>query len=424
MHLKNFLRLGAFFLLFNTLQALLPVSAQAWMLMDDAEKAPKPYSLTGEGPIHPDKSTKLIPLPVYATLPNEGSTWGFMPVFLIYDEETARTTDIIAPSVSWNLIIRYTGTVRWYKYPSDHESIAFIMSGSTHVNWGGLLTYDNIPPETGALTHQFYLRYGRSIFYRFFGIGPDTVVGDETSHTRLKGDLRYRIGKNFAPNWNIGAKIEIARDLVQSIAASALPLSTERFAGTPGMGGASILSEGIDIRYDTRKDLDYSLNGTYVDLAVSPVQGLSASPNFVTFLFEARQLIEETDGLQGGARLLTSWATSRNAPFYYQSLLGGSFLMRGFQEDRFVDQGAWTVELEQRIRLFQTHIYGVTADWRVDPFFSVGQVFGQTGGPFSNVKYAGGLGFRAWVRPNVLGRVDAGYGGEGLKFYVELGYPF
>jgi hypothetical protein len=34
-----------------------------------------------------------------------------------------------------------------------------------------------------------------------------------------------------------------------------------------------------------------------------------------------------------------------------------------------------------------------------------------------------GLGFRAWVHPNILGRVDAAYGGEGLKFYVVLGYP-
>jgi hypothetical protein len=60
----------------------------------------------------------------------------------------------------------------------------------------------------------------------------------------------------------------------------------------------------------------------------------------------------------------------------------------------------------------------------VDPFFSVGQVFGEDNGPFADVKYAGGLGFRAWVRPNVLGRVDVGYAAEGLKFYVELGYPF
>ncbi|HZX64335.1 MAG TPA: hypothetical protein VFE76_03025, partial [Myxococcales bacterium] len=42
--------------------------------------------------------TRLIPLPVYATLPNEGSTFGAMPVFLRVCDENERTQSIIAPS--------------------------------------------------------------------------------------------------------------------------------------------------------------------------------------------------------------------------------------------------------------------------------------------------------------------------------------
>jgi hypothetical protein len=40
------------------------------------------------------------------------------------------------------------------------------------------------------------------------------------------------------------------------------------------------------------------------------------------------------------------------------------------------------------------------------------------------VRVAGGLGFRAWVRPNVLGRVDVAYATDGIKAYVMLGYPY
>ena len=98
--------------------------------------------------------------------------------------------------------------------------------------------------------------------------------------------------------------------------------------------------------------------------------------------------------------------------------------MRGYIEDRFIDQGAWTLELEQRIRLFQTHIYGVTTDWRVDPFIAFGQVYHDTPGILSHVKVTGGLGFRAWVRPNVVGRVDIATAGKAPQFYVEIGYPF
>jgi hypothetical protein len=35
-----------------------------------------------------------------------------------------------------------------------------------------------------------------------------------------------------------------------------------------------------------------------------------------------------------------------------------------------------------------------------------------------------GVGFRAVVRPNVVGRVDVGFGNEGPAIFATLGYPF
>ena len=110
-------------------------------------------------------------------------------------------------------------------------------------------------------------------------------------------------------------------------------------------------------------------------------------------------------------------------PFYDQASLGGEVLFRGFQEDRFIDMGAWEVEAEQRFKLFQTHIFGVVADWRIDPFVAAGQVYGQTA-PWEHVRVAGGAGLRMLIHPDILGRVDLAYGGEGLRAYVVLGYPY
>jgi len=123
-------------------------------------------------------------------------------------------------------------------------------------------------------------------------------------------------------------------------------------------------------------------------------------------------------------RLDWTAVSTSEAPFYDQGTLGGAYLMRGFTEDRFIDRGAWTIEIEQRSRVFQTHIYGVTADWRIDPFIAVGQVYGPLHELFSHPRVAGGVGFRAWVRPNVVGRIDVGAGGEGWKVYIEIGYPY
>jgi hypothetical protein len=369
-------------------------------------------------------NTKIIPLPIYATLPNEGSTFGFMPVFLVVDPDTAKTQSIYAPSISWNRVIDWTGTFRWYHYPSEDQALTVTASGSTHVNYGGLLIWEDLPKGAGQYTETAFVRFGRSIFFRFFGLGPDSKLSDETSNTRVRADLWYRRGWNLSPYFNIGPKIEYARDVVQSQTAPGFLSSTAVFPDAPGMSGGAILAESIDFRYDTRQNRDYSAHGQYADFEIGPVQGIVNGDSHWQATLEAKTLFEETERLTGGARLYWRYVTSPNVPFYYQSSLGGSFLMRGLIDDRFIDQGAWTAEFEQRIRLFQTHIYGVTADWRVDPFVAVGQVFHPGTGLFSRVRVAEGLGFRAWVRPNVLGRVDMAYAREGVNFYVEIGYPF
>ena len=56
-------------------------------------------------------------------------------------------------------------------------------------------------------------------------------------------------------------------------------------------------------------------------------------------------------------------------------------------------------------------------------FVAAGQVYGLET-PWANVRASVGVGLRVWVQPNVLGRVDVAWGGEGLKAYVVLGYPY
>lgn len=368
--------------------------------------------------------SKLIPIPVYATSPNEGNTFGFMPVILVVDPETSKTSSIWAPSYTFNQTIRNTGTFRWYHYPSEHQSLTLTAGASTHVNYGGLMVWDNRPLNSGAWTDNVFFRWGRDIFYRFFGFGPDTTAGMESSHTQLREDFRYRRGWNLEPHLNLGGTFEYFRNLIEPIGVPCISLSTEAFPDAPGIHGATVSSEAIDLRYDTRDQGDYSTDGIYVDWSIGRSQGISQSPSFWSTRFEFKSLIDEAQNLQGGLRFFSSYVTRSDVPFYQQSSLGGSVLMRGFTQDRFIAQGAWVLELEQRIRVLQRHIYGVTSDWRIDPFFSIGQVYGQDRGPLSHLRESGGLGFRAWVRPNVLGRVDIGITNEGVSTYVELGYPF
>jgi hypothetical protein len=371
-----------------------------------------------------ETSTKIIPLPIYATLPNEGNTYGFMPVFLVVESESQRTRSIYAPSVSWNEVIGFTSTMRWFYYPAPEQAFTLRLSASQRVNLQSLLIWVDRPREQGRFTDEALLRVERNVFFRFFGLGPETASDAETSHTRVHGVLELRRGYNLGSNFNLGARVSSAADNTVLRSVPGLPSSQEVFPNVPGMDHAAVLGGGADIRYDSRPDYEFSKYGFYSDFSVRWFQGLVNSPNFARFDFETKGLLEETHWLHLGARFSTSFVSARDAPFYYQSTLGGSYLMRGFTEDRFIARGAWTAEVEQRIRLFETHIYGVTAEWRVDPFVAVGQVFSERDQIVDHVRVAEGLGFRAYVEPNVLGRVDVAMAGEGLKVYVELGYPF
>jgi surface antigen Omp85-like protein len=373
----------------------------------------------------PGLTTQILPLPVYATLPNEGNTWGVMPVFLRVCPQGERTESIIAPSLTWNSVIHLTGTFRWFHYPSDDESLTLVASASTHINANALLVWQRLPKAAGAWTDEVTVRLQRDVFYRFFGLGPDTPVEAESSYTAVRAILSVRKGLNLADRLNLGVTFGLERLLVEDFGVPGLPLARKAFPDAPGMGGATLASQDLGLRYDDRRGGDYAERGFRLDVSGGAVEGLVGSPTFLRAGLEARGIVPEMAGVSGAARLFWSAVSSGQAPFYRQSSLGGALLLRGFTLDRFIDRQAWTIELEQRIRLFQTHIFGVVADWRVDPFIAAGQVFGSIENALSRPRAAVGVGFRAFVHPNVLGRIDVANGlGESWKVYVELGYPY
>jgi outer membrane protein assembly factor BamA len=370
-------------------------------------------------------SSELIPLPIYSTLPNEGSTWGFMPVILRVCPEDRRTESIFAPSVSWNSVIHVTGTFRWFYYPSEDSSLTLMASASTRINYNNLLVWQRRPTAAGASTDELLVRIQRNVFERFFGFGPDTTESAESSYTSLRFIASARRGWNVAEHLNVGVTLVLERDAVESIGVPGLPLATEAFPQAPGMKGPSLLaSQGLDFRYDNRRGGDYAEQGVLASAGGAFVEGLEGSPGFLRGGVEARVIWPQPWRVSGAARAYWSAVTTRQAPFYQQSSLGGSFLLRGFTERRFTDQQAWTVELEQRIRVVRTNIFGVVADWRVDPFVAVGQVFGGFADMFARPRVSVGAGFRVFAHPNIVGRIDVAYAGEGVKVYVEIGYPF
>jgi hypothetical protein len=368
--------------------------------------------------------TEPIPLPVYATNPNEGATWGLLPVILRVCPDDERTEAIFAPSLTWNSVIRYTGTFRWFHYPSADTTVTAIASVSTRTNFELLLRRLRLPTGAGAWTDEWWFRARRSVFERFFGFGPRAPVSAESSYTSRRFTANARRGLNVAPHLNVGVTLTLERDDVEAIGVPNLPLTPRAFPDAPGLQGATLATQGLDLRYDDRVGADYAERGFRVDLGGAVVDGLAGSPTFLRGTVQARAIVTELPRVSGAARLWASAVSTGRAPFYQQTLLGGSSLLRGFTDGRFVDRAAWTFELEQRIRVLTTDLFGVIADWRIDPFVATGQVFGRLADVVSRPRFAAGIGLRAFVHPNVVGRIDIAAAGEGTKIYVEIGYPY
>jgi hypothetical protein len=70
-------------------------------------------------------------------------------------------------------------------------------------------------------------------------------------------------------------------------------------------------------------------------------------------------------------------------------------------------------------------VFHVTADWEVAPFVDLGSIMSSLSHARArNFEFNPGFGLRALVRPNIVGRLDMGFGRDGPAVYVGLGYPF
>jgi outer membrane protein assembly factor BamA len=112
-------------------------------------------------------------------------------------------------------------------------------------------------------------------------------------------------------------------------------------------------------------------------------------------------------------------------PFFEQSSLGGQNNLRGFGMDRYIDKHLIAFSIEERIHVLRTKLAGVTADFELAPFLDTGQVFNSFKDvSFQDYRMTPGLGFRAIVRPNVVGRIDYGYSREGGAIFAGLDFPY
>jgi hypothetical protein len=385
-----------------------------------------PYPLTNETF---DEQVKVVtvPLPVIATSPNEGLTLGALSAFLLHNKNDEVST-LVAPQLNYNENFGVTGSLYGAFYPRPDRSWEINLSHSSRVNEDYEVRFIDRRFSTNIDMNAF-LYFFTDGSARFFGFQSSSLKENETNYGnqelgltvsvgyRLTNDLQLVIGERIR-------KVSIIRGAVKGI-----PFIREWFTPQeiPGINGFSSHAQRIGFEFSNLDSPTSPTSGGIARITVEfSSEALGSSDNYRHYDIEAKGYIPFKDARYISViRGAYNQTLGENVPFLERSILGGETTLRAYGRNRFIDSSYLLFNFEERIRLFRWRVFNVNADWELAPFVDVGTVVESILKTRSkNLQFSPGIGFRAIVRPNIVGRVDVGFGDEGTAVFVGLGYPF
>lgn len=369
-----------------------------------------------------------IPLPIIATSPNEGFTYGALTAFLLHNDKDEICT-LIAPQLNRNDNFGTTASIYGAFYPSPQRNYEMSLSKSSHVNQNYELRMRDQSLMGQKLEVNAFVYTFTDGSARFFGLGSSS---QETSETNF-GDKEYGITVSAGyPIFDrtqlfVGERfrqVRIVRGAVQKLPFLLDLYSPEQI---PGSDRFITHAQMLSLVYSTLDTAFIPVSGVRARLTVeASFDELGSSTNYRHYEAEVKGLYPVRDArFISVGRLAYSQTRGDAVPFLERSALGGETTLRGYGRNRFIDSSYIVLNLEERIRLFRWEVFGVRADWELAPFIDIGGVMKSLADlRGSDLEINPGLGFRAIVRPNIVGRIDVGFSREGPAVFVGLGYPF
>jgi len=409
---------------------LLPVLLAALMLSACTSMVPRdrlPYPLTNEASGEQVKVV-TIPLPVIATSPNEGVTIGALTAVLLHNKKD-EVTSLLAPQINYNKNFGVNFSLYGALYPSAEQSWEFNLARTTSENEDYEVRYINKALLEKRLELNIFPYYFTDGSARFFGFQQQSQKENETNYgdqefgfTLLAG---YQISKHFQVQ--VGERYRKV-NIIQG-AVAGIPFIRDRFPvqDVPGIDGFTAHAQKLAIVYSTLDSPNLPTFGGYARIsAENSAKVLGSSADYRHYEAEMKGFIPlDKARYITACRLAYNQTLGNDVPFLERSILGGETTLRGYGRNRFIDSSYLLLNLEERIRLFRWEIFDVTADWELAPFIDLGSVMKALDrADTSSFEFNPGIGFRALVRPNILGRVDIGFGKDGPAVFVGLGYPF
>jgi Omp85 superfamily domain len=431
----------------GSLVALLLAALSGSCLADDDQAVPAPPDAgggkSGAPPTPPPQlehwydvsRLPFLPIPSIGTDPNSGTTVGLLPVWL-HTDDNHDITRIVAPDITRNPYFGWGVHGRLFEYPSQDTQWSVVLGVRERVEREADTEYQFGRLREGPFTSTTDVDFDRDGTPRFFGVGNNTRLSDETNYTAQTTLIQEQLGWNLTHNWQLLYTIRKRVVNVLPGTLSSVPSIESLFPHVPGLGVDSELLNRYSVVYDTRDDLTAPRHGMRVVVygGAASRGGIFNDSLYTEAGADGRDYwsIRDDTVLATHASIRYMPSAERPLPFWVLSSIGGDTSdvggqqpLRGFGAGRFVDRDEFSGSAELRHTFWGFDAADTHVDLEVAPFVDVGHVWGHTGVfPIENLHKVGGVGFRALARPSVVGYVDVGYGDEGAAVFTGLNYPF
>lgn len=334
-------------------------------------------------------------------------------------------SDVPARSLSLFPILMYDSDIGFgfggkgiIKNHFEHdESFDLILFGSTKGEQWYMFNF-SIPDKelrqgtVYNLALDIKIEFDKILKSNFFGFGNDSEDNEyqfPREHTRLE----LILGRSFTKHFILENGYTILYSSVYDFE-NVNPIMT---TDIPGSG--EFLTSYLTYRLilDTRKSQihprgGWKLSGNF-DLADEILGG---DFNFQRYRIELNKYQELPINNHILAARLWMQHIEGTAPYYEQSMIGGTWSGRGYKKDRFIDSAFILSSLEYRFPLYK-RLGGVL-------FVDSGRVMrGIEQTTFKDWKTDWGFGLRYYLK-NFLVRFDTGFSEEGTRIFFHFGHVF
>ncbi len=369
-----------------------------------------------------------IPLPAIAASPNEGVTYGGLTAFLLHDKND-EVDSLVAPQLYYNPNFGVTGALYGTFSLSPDRDLEINISRSTKVNDDLEFTLRDKTLMQRRLELRAFLYALTDGSARFFGFGADSPQSAETNFGDREVGFTLSAGYDVTDHFQVVLGERLRNANVVRGAVVSLPFTTDVFSvgAVPGLDGFTVHAQKLSLVYDTTDSKTVPTRGVRAAASVEgSFEALGSSAGFVRYDVEVKGYLPLwNDRLITAGRFASSVVRGSRIPFLEMSILGGENSLRGFGRNRFFDRDSIFLNIEERIQVIRGRLFNVMTSWELAPFLDVGSVahsLDRLKG--SALELNPGVGFRAAVKPNIVGRIDVGYGKDGVAVYVGLKYPF